>query len=133
MPASPPEDVFSRLAQLAQQTGPLLLVLVGPNGAGKRTFHKRNLSAIPLPFINADVLAQTLIQAGAPTGETTERLAAQLAEKKVGPTQVRFPVSRPASRPNRSLTLLPNQLRDGAHGQKTRFGSLPNWANPNFR
>lgn len=82
MPASPPEDVFARLAQLAQQPGPLLLVLVGPNGAGKSTFHKRYLAAIPLPFINADVLAQALIQAGAPAGEETERLAAELAEKK---------------------------------------------------
>ncbi len=82
MPAAPPEDVFARLAQLARQPGPLLLALVGPNGAGKSTFHKRHLAAIPLPFINADVLAQTLIQAGAPAGEDTERLAAELAEKK---------------------------------------------------
>lgn len=82
MPASLPEAVFARLAQLTQQPGPLLLVLVGPNGAGKSTFYKRYLAAISLPFINADVLAQTLIQAGAPAGEATERLAAELAEKK---------------------------------------------------
>lgn len=82
MPASPPEEVFARLSELAQQPGPLMLVLVGPNGAGKSTFHSRYLAAIPLPFINADVLAQTLIQAGAPAGEETERLAAELAEKR---------------------------------------------------
>ncbi|MBM3855360.1 MAG: hypothetical protein FJ399_19765 [Verrucomicrobia bacterium] len=82
MPASPPEDVFSLLAKLAPQPGALLLVLVGPNGAGKSTFYKRRLAAIPLQFVNADVLAQTLIQAGAPAGEATERLAAELAEKK---------------------------------------------------
>lgn len=82
MPAWPSEDVFARLAQLAHRSGPLLLVLVGPNGAGKSTFYKRHLAAIPLPFINADVLAQALIQVGSPTGEDTERLAAELAEKK---------------------------------------------------
>ncbi len=55
MPASPSEDVFARLAQLAQQPGPLLLVLVGPNGAGKSTFYKGHLATISLPFINAEV------------------------------------------------------------------------------
>lgn len=59
-----------------------MLVLVGPNGAGKSTFYKLRLAAIPLPFINADVLGQSLLQAGAPTGEVTERLAAKLAEKR---------------------------------------------------
>ena len=59
-----------------------MLVLVGPNGAGKSTFYKRYLEAIPLSFVNADVLAQALIKAGAPAGEPTERLAAELAEKK---------------------------------------------------
>ncbi|HRP04936.1 MAG TPA: zeta toxin family protein [Opitutaceae bacterium] len=52
----------------------MLLVLVGPNGAGKSTFYKRHLAAIPLPFINADVLAQVLMHVGS--------LAAELAEKK---------------------------------------------------
>jgi len=59
-----------------------MLVLVGPNGAGKSTFYKRYLAAINLPFINADVIAHALVQAGAPAGEETERLAANLAEKK---------------------------------------------------
>lgn len=80
--ANPSHDVLARLTEWAQQPGPLVLVLVGPNGAGKSTFYRRYLEAIPLPFINADVLAQTLIGAGAPAGEATERLAAELAEKK---------------------------------------------------
>lgn len=79
--ADPAKDVFARLTEWAQQPGPLLLVLVGPNGAGKSTFYKRYLEAIPLPFLNADVLAQALIQAGAPAGEATERLAAELRRK----------------------------------------------------
>lgn len=82
MPNPLPEEVFAQLANLAQQPGPMLLVLVGPNGSGKSTFYKRHLAAIPLPFVNADVLAQALIKAGAPEGEATERLAAELAEKK---------------------------------------------------
>lgn len=80
--ANASKDVFELLAEWAQQPGPLLLVLVGPNGAGESTFYRRWLEAIPLPFINADVLAQALIGAGAPAGEATERLAAELTEKK---------------------------------------------------
>ncbi len=75
-------DVFARLSELALGLGPLLVVLVGPNGAGKSTFHTRRLQAIKLPFINADLLARALIEAGAPAGEATERLAADLAEKR---------------------------------------------------
>lgn len=74
--------MFSKLAELASLEQPLLLILVGPNGAGKSTFYQRYLAAISLPFINADVLARTLVQSGAPEGEVTERLAAELAEKK---------------------------------------------------
>jgi predicted ABC-type ATPase len=75
-------EAFLRLAELAQGPGPMLVVLVGPNGAGKSTFYRRHLHAIQLPFINADVLARTLIEAGAPAGEQTERLAADLAERR---------------------------------------------------
>lgn len=82
MPSKPPIDVFSKLAELASFDRPLLLILVGPNGAGKSTFYRRYLAAIALPFINADVLARTLVDAGAPGGEATERLATELAEKK---------------------------------------------------
>ena len=82
MPIPPSQDVFALLTKLAQQPGPSLLVLVGPNGAGKSTFYKRYLAEIALPFVNADVLARTLIQSGAPEDESTERLAAELAEKK---------------------------------------------------
>lgn len=79
---NPPLDPFARLAELATRPGPLMVILVGPNGSGKSTFYQRHLSAIPLPFVNADVLARTLVDAGAPGGESTERLAAELAEKK---------------------------------------------------
>lgn len=82
MSPKPPHDVFSKLEALAGLDQPLLLILVGPNGAGKSTFHRRYLEAISLPFINADVLARTLVQSGAPEGEATERLAAELAENK---------------------------------------------------
>jgi predicted ABC-type ATPase len=82
MHPSPPEEVFDLLAALAAKEQPLLLILVGPNGAGKSTFYQRYLSTISLPFINADVLARTLVEAGAPEGEATERLAADLAEKR---------------------------------------------------
>lgn len=77
-----PDPMARQLAKLMQQSGPLLLVLVGPNGAGKSTFYQRYLTTIKLPFINADVLARTLVEAGAPEGEATERLAADLAERK---------------------------------------------------
>jgi len=73
---------LAQLSELAHGPGPLLVVLVGPNGAGKSTFYQRYLQATALPFINADVLARTLIEAGAPAGEATERLAADLAGKK---------------------------------------------------
>ena len=39
---------------------PQLVVLAGPNGAGKSTFYKVFLSARPLPFLNADVVAANL-------------------------------------------------------------------------
>jgi len=77
-----PNVVFEQLSKLTQQAGPVLLFLVGPNGAGKSTFYQQHLAAIKLPFINADLLAKTLIAAGAPEGEATERLAADLAEKR---------------------------------------------------
>ncbi|MGH7995470.1 MAG: zeta toxin family protein [Opitutaceae bacterium] len=82
MATSPPSDVFAQLTDLTRTKGPLLLALVGPNGAGKSTFYERHLDKINLPFINADLLARALIDAGAPAGEATERLAAELAEAR---------------------------------------------------
>lgn len=73
---------FEQLSELAKGTGPVLVMLVGPNGAGKSTFFERRLSSVKLPFINADHLAKTLIESGAPTGEATERMAAELADKR---------------------------------------------------
>jgi predicted ABC-type ATPase len=58
--------------------------LVGPNGAGKSTFYQRFLSGVKWPFVNADVLAKSLVDAGSPAGEETEILAAKLAEKRRG-------------------------------------------------
>lgn len=82
MAKPPPSDVFAQLANLARTPGPLLIALVGPNGAGKSTFYERHLRKINLPFINADLLARALIDAGAPAGEATERIAAELAETR---------------------------------------------------
>lgn len=76
------QKAFAALADFVRQSGPIIIILVGPNGAGKSTFYGRYLKPINLPFINADVLAKTLIDSGAPAGEETERLAADLAEKK---------------------------------------------------
>ncbi len=76
------EAAFARLAKLAADSGPLLVVLVGPNGAGKSTFYEQYLKQLALPFVNADVIARTLTEAGAPAGEETERLAADLAERR---------------------------------------------------
>lgn len=39
---------------------PLLLVLAGPNGAGKRTFYQTHLTTQGLRFVNADILAREL-------------------------------------------------------------------------
>src|SRR6266542_3714823 len=82
MARSPVSDPIARLTELARGRKPLLIALVGPNGAGKSTFYEEYLSPIGLPFINADVLARTLIESGSPQGEETERLAAALAEKR---------------------------------------------------
>lgn len=73
---------LDELSVLTQGRGPFMVVLVGPNGAGKSTFYRRYLKATTLPFVNADLLAQTLIASGAPEGEETERLAAGLADKR---------------------------------------------------
>lgn len=77
-----PNAVFGQLAELTGRSGPLLLALVGPNGAGKSTFYAQRLAVSKLPFINADLLAKALIEAGAPAGEATEKLAADLSEKR---------------------------------------------------
>lgn len=77
-----PPSVFEPLSELTQGNGPVLLVLVGPNGAGKSTFFRRYLSGVGLPFINADLIALSLTEAGAAPGESTERLAAKMADRQ---------------------------------------------------
>ena len=37
-----------------------IVVLAGPNGAGKSTFFELYLAHLPLPFVNADLIARTL-------------------------------------------------------------------------
>ncbi|MEI6654678.1 MAG: zeta toxin family protein [Verrucomicrobiota bacterium] len=54
---------------------PLLVMLGGPNGAGKSTFYASYLSALGLPFLNADVLA-------ALTGLAAYEAAARIAEAR---------------------------------------------------
>jgi predicted ABC-type ATPase len=39
---------------------PILVALAGPNGAGKSSYFESHLSPAGLPFVNADVLAQSL-------------------------------------------------------------------------
>ena len=75
-------EAFAALAEFGSRSGPVMIVLVGPNGAGKSTFYQRFLSGIKWPFVNADVLAKSLVDAGSPAGEETEILAAKLAEKR---------------------------------------------------
>ena len=41
--------------------GPFVIVLAGPNGAGKSTFYELFLDGIPVPFVNADRIAKTLL------------------------------------------------------------------------
>jgi len=75
-------SALQRLVELAASSSPLLVILVGPNGAGKSTFYRHNLAALDLPFVNADMIASTLVEAGAQAEEETERLAAKLADKR---------------------------------------------------
>ena len=75
-------DLTAVFAEFGRRPGPVLIALVGPNGAGKSTFYQRFLSGIKWPFVNADVLAKALVDAGSPAGEETEIMAAQLAEKR---------------------------------------------------
>ena len=70
------------LARLKTGTSPIIVILVGPNGAGKSTFYSRYLKSLKLPFINADVIGKGMVDAGAPSGEETERIAANLAERR---------------------------------------------------
>ena len=46
-------------------------MLAGPNGAGKSTFYESHLSALGLPFLNADVL---VAHTGMDTYEAAERI-----------------------------------------------------------
>lgn len=48
----------------AKATRPVLVFLAGPNGAGKSTFHRAYLDKLGLPFVNADVFAKALREAG---------------------------------------------------------------------
>ena len=45
---------------IAESSGPLLVVIAGPGGAGKTTFFKTQLAATGLRFVNADLLAREL-------------------------------------------------------------------------
>ena len=70
------------LLELMKGDAPFVVMLVGPNGAGKSTFFQQHLKAAGRPFINADVVAKTLIESGAAPGEETERMAAAMADNK---------------------------------------------------
>ena len=42
----------------AFRTPRIIVVLAGPNGSGKSTYYKEYLSAIGIPFVNADLIAR---------------------------------------------------------------------------
>jgi predicted ABC-type ATPase len=54
------DELLASLEQLLAADRPILLVLAGSNGAGKTTFFELYLQSLGLPFVNADVIAQTL-------------------------------------------------------------------------
>ncbi len=56
---------------------PLLVVFCGPNGAGKSTLRARTLGHLPLPFVNADIIAARVF-GDAAQGQAYD--AARLAE-----------------------------------------------------
>jgi dephospho-CoA kinase len=62
-------DALDALAEFGGRSGLVLIALVGLNGAGKGTFYERFLGAGEWPFVNADVLAESLVDAGYSEGE----------------------------------------------------------------
>jgi predicted ABC-type ATPase len=53
-------DVGEMIARLLKGDAPLLIALVGSNGAGKTTFFETFLRHTGLPFVNADEIARSL-------------------------------------------------------------------------
>jgi predicted ABC-type ATPase len=53
-------DELGRLLGRSTAPSPLVVVLAGSNGAGKSTFYDAFLKSLPLPFVNADRIAQEL-------------------------------------------------------------------------
>ena len=54
------DELLASLEQLLSADQSILVVLAGSNGAGKTTFFELYLQSLGLPFVNADVIAQTL-------------------------------------------------------------------------
>lgn len=57
-PASPPWPAAR------EDAGPLLVVIAGPNGSGKTTFHEEYVAPFGLPFVNADLIAKEMAAKG---------------------------------------------------------------------
>ena len=55
---------------------PFIIVLAGPNGAGKSTFYELFLDGIPVPFVNADRIAKSLLH----DAHSVDYAAAKIAE-----------------------------------------------------
>lgn len=71
-----------RLERFLGQQRPVLVAIAGPNGAGKSSFYQIHLSAAALPFINADVLAESFkLNAYAASGLADE-IRRQLVQRK---------------------------------------------------
>ena len=60
---------------------PLLVMLAGPNSAGKSTFYESYLSVLGLPFLNADVLASVM---GLAAYEAAARIAGRPPIRQLG-------------------------------------------------
>ncbi len=71
--------VIDTLKRATKDGNPILLVIAGPNGAGKSTFHNLFISALGLPFVNADRIAQSQSRTKKLSGEFSYE-AAKIAD-----------------------------------------------------
>lgn len=62
-------------------SAPLRVMLAGPNGAGKSTFYNAHVQAHGLPFLSADILAQTTGQDAYDAVETIARIRDEMIQR----------------------------------------------------
>jgi len=61
---------------------PILVAIAGPNGAGKSSYFEIHLAPAALPFVNADVLAQSLEIGAYETAGLADSLRRQLVQRR---------------------------------------------------